>query len=74
MADEHFVAIMEPGEYGKIVDLYGRDAADELFIQLGKRIGKAGEGRPNFIGRFSSASLVMTGESSDGDGDTTFSN
>ena len=34
---------MEPGEYAQIVDLYGRNAADELFIQLGKRIEKAGE-------------------------------
>ncbi|MBO0588736.1 bifunctional diguanylate cyclase/phosphodiesterase [Sporosarcina sp. E16_8] len=62
----HFVAIIEPGEYAKIVDLYGRNAADELFIQLGKRIEKAGKGNPNFIGRFSSASLVITGESGEG--------
>ena len=66
---EHFIAVIEPGEYGKIVDLYGRDAADELFIQLGKRIQKVGRRRPNFIARFSSASLVMTSESRDGDGE-----
>lgn len=59
----HFVAVVEPGEYGKIVDLYGRNAADELFIQLGKRIEKAGHINPSFIGRYSSASLVITGES-----------
>jgi PAS domain S-box-containing protein/diguanylate cyclase (GGDEF)-like protein len=62
---EHFVAIIEPGEYAKIVDLYGRDAADELFIQLGKRIEKVGRKNPNFIGRFSSSSLAMTSESSE---------
>lgn len=67
---EHFVAVIEPGEYTKIVDLYGRDAADELFIQLGKRIGKVVKAKPNYIGRFSSASLVMTGDGSEGDGDT----
>jgi PAS domain S-box-containing protein len=61
--DKHFIAVMEPGEYAKIVDLYGSGAADELFIQLGNRIGKTSKGNPNFIGRFSSASLVMTGES-----------
>ncbi|MEK5067223.1 putative bifunctional diguanylate cyclase/phosphodiesterase [Sporosarcina sp. FSL K6-1508] len=66
---EHFVAIIEPGEYAKIVDLYGRDAADELFVQLGKRIEKVGETKPNFIGRFSSASLVMTSESEEGSGE-----
>lgn len=62
----HFVAVIEPGEYAKIVDLYGRNAADELFIQLGKRIKKAGKRNSNFIGRFSSASLVITGESGEG--------
>ncbi|WP_186667915.1 GGDEF and EAL domain-containing protein [Sporosarcina sp. BP05] len=67
---EHFVAVIEPAEYAKIVDLYGRDAADELFIQLGKRIGKVGNEKLNYIGRFSSASLVMTGDSGEGDGDT----
>lgn len=67
---EHFVAVIEPAEYDKIVDLYGRDAADELFIQLGKRLQKVGKEQQNYIGRFSSASLVMTGDSSEGDGDT----
>lgn len=62
----HFVAVIEPGEYAKIVDLNGRNAADELFIQLGKRIEKAGKRNSNFIGRFSSASLVITGESGEG--------
>lgn len=67
---EHFVAIIQPSEYTKIVDLYGRDAADELFIQLGKRLGKVGNEKLNYIGRYSSASLVMTGDSSEGNGDT----
>ncbi|MET3655330.1 putative bifunctional diguanylate cyclase/phosphodiesterase [Sporosarcina psychrophila] len=62
----HFVAVIEPGEYAKIVDLYGRNAADELFIQLGKRIEKGGKRNSDFIGRFSSASLVITGESGEG--------
>ncbi|KAA0955654.1 EAL domain-containing protein [Sporosarcina sp. ANT_H38] len=69
---QHFIAVIEPAEYAKIVDLYGRDAADELFIQLGKRIGKVGKGKSNYVGRFSSASLAMTGDSSEGDGDTFF--
>ena len=54
-----FVAVVEPGEYSKIVDLYGRGAADALFIQLARRIEKAGEGKDNFVGRHSSASLVL---------------
>ena len=46
---EHFIAVIEPGEYAKIVDLYGRDAADELFIQLGKRIEKEGNEKIELI-------------------------
>ncbi|CAM3135246.1 GGDEF domain-containing protein [Filibacter tadaridae] len=56
----YFVAVVEPGEYSKIVDLYGRGAADELFIQLGKRIEKIGKGKPDFVGRFSSGALMVT--------------
>lgn len=56
----HFVAILEPGEYAKVVDLYGRESADELFIQLGQRIERAGKGKPNFVGRFASATLIFT--------------
>lgn len=62
MAKAYFVAIVQPGEFSKIVDLYGRGAADELFIQLGKRIELAGEEKPNFVGRFSSSSLILTNE------------
>ncbi|WP_203248450.1 EAL domain-containing protein [Sporosarcina beigongshangi] len=58
----HFAAIIEPGEYGQIVDLYGGEAADELFIQLSQRIERVGIGRPNFVGRFASATLVFTNE------------
>ncbi|WP_438315003.1 EAL domain-containing protein [Sporosarcina sp. FA9] len=54
-----FVAVILPGEFSQIVDLYGRGAADELFIQLSKRIEKVGRGKENFIGRFSSSSLVL---------------
>ncbi|MER2089179.1 MAG: EAL domain-containing protein [Sporosarcina sp.] len=64
---EHFVAVIQPGEYAKIVDLYGRDAADELFIQLDKRIERLGWKNPVYIGRYSSASLVITSDSSEGD-------
>ena len=57
-----FVGIVEPSEYSRIVDLYGRGAADELFIQLGKRIEKVGKGNPNFVCRFSSATLALTND------------
>ncbi|MFD1929371.1 EAL domain-containing protein [Sporosarcina siberiensis] len=54
-----FVAVILPGEYSQIVDLYGRAVGDELFIQLSKRIEKVGRGKDNFIGRYSSSSLVV---------------
>lgn len=54
-----FVSVLEPDEYSNLVDLYGRGAADELFIQLARRIEKVEEGKTYFIGRFSSSSLVL---------------
>ncbi|WP_342508466.1 PAS domain-containing protein [Sporosarcina sp. FSL K6-2383] len=63
----HFAAIIEPGEYTKIVDLYGGEAADELFIQLSRRIERVGIGGPNFVGRFASSALVFTNEPLPGD-------
>lgn len=62
-----FVAVIAPSEYSRIVDLFGRGAADELFFQLGKRIENVGKGKPNFVGRFSTGSLVLTNDLSTND-------
>lgn len=59
MGRDCFVSVVEPDEYSNLVDLYGRGAADELFIQLARRIEKVEKGKAYFIGRFSSASLVL---------------
>lgn len=56
----YFVATVQPNEYGKVIDLYGRDAAGELFIQLARRIEKVGREKDNYVGRSSSSSLVLT--------------
>lgn len=56
----YFVATVQPSEYSKIVDLYGRGAADELFIQLARRLEKMGRKNANYVGRASSASLIIT--------------
>ena len=58
----YFVAIVAPSEYANIIDLYGRDAADELFLQLARRIEK--NEAKNFVGRLSSALLIFTNERS----------
>lgn len=62
---DYFVATIQPYEYDKIIDLYGRNAAAELFIELAKRIKKASNNKAIFIGRSSSSSLVLTTEIKD---------
>lgn len=57
---KHFIAAIEPSEYSKIINLYGRNAADELFIQLARRIRKFG--KEVYVGRLSSASLIVIKE------------
>ena len=57
---KRFVAIIRPSEYSRIIDLYGRGAADGLFIQLARRIETEGLGKKEFIARFSSSSLIIT--------------
>lgn len=56
----YFVATIQPTEYNRIIDLYGRDAAADLFVQLAKRIEKIARKQPIYIGRSSSSSLVLT--------------
>lgn len=58
----YFVAIVRPSQYDKIIDLFGRDAADDLFIQLARRIEKIGRGKANYVGKSSSSSLIITNE------------
>lgn len=35
---EGFIAILQPGEYSNIVDLYGRDAGNEILSQMVQRL------------------------------------
>lgn len=57
-----FVVAVELNEYTSISDLYGRDTADELFIELAKRIEKVR--KDTCIGRLSSSSIIFTHEGS----------
>ena len=65
---DYFVATMQPDEYDKIIDLYGRDAAAELFIELAKRIKKVSRVKTIYVGRSSSSSLVLTTQLKDNGG------
>lgn len=60
---DYFVVAVELNEYTSLSDLFGRDIADELFIQLAKRIGKVR--KDNHIGMLSSSSIIFINDSSD---------
>lgn len=57
-----FVAIIQPSEYSKIIDLYGRGMIDNFFVQLTRRIEKATIGKKDFVARFSGSSIILTNE------------
>ncbi|AOV08835.1 putative bifunctional diguanylate cyclase/phosphodiesterase [Sporosarcina ureilytica] len=61
----YFVAAIQPAEYITIIDLYGRDEADNLFVQLAKRIKKLGRGKDSIVGRVSSDSLAFINDLKD---------
>ncbi|MCH7320563.1 EAL domain-containing protein [Solibacillus sp. MA9] len=53
------IKIIEPGEFSKVVELYGRPAGDELLRQLGKHLKQASISKDSEIARFTSSSLIM---------------
>ncbi|MFF5993906.1 EAL domain-containing protein [Lysinibacillus sp. KU-BSD001] len=53
------IQIIEPSEFSRIVELYGRDAGEELLKQLYERILHSGMKNQALIGRFSSESIVL---------------
>lgn len=57
--EDLFVAIVATNEYTNVIDLYGRDAGDDLFGQLATRIEKMTPG--SCMGRLSNGSLIYTG-------------
>lgn len=57
-----FVAIIQPTEYSKVIDLYGRGMIDDFFIQLTRRIEKETVGKKDYIARFSGSSLILTND------------
>ncbi|WP_052123953.1 bifunctional diguanylate cyclase/phosphodiesterase [Ureibacillus manganicus] len=53
-----FIHIIEPTEFSEIVELYGRDAGDELLKQLCRKMNMMRRKEEDFIGRFSSSKII----------------
>lgn len=53
------IKIIEPGEFSKIVELYGRPAGEELLKELGKRLKMVSSSENSDIARFTSSALIM---------------
>ena len=53
------IQIIEPGNFTRIVELYGRDAGDELLKQIYERIIKYYSSTEVVVGRLSSSSLII---------------
>lgn len=53
------IVILEPSEFAKIVDIYGRHAGDDLIKQLGQRIRRRCKGTHDVIARFASSAIIF---------------
>ena len=53
------IHIVEPTEFSRIVELYGRDSGDALLKQMYERILEICEGKHILVGRFVSSSLIL---------------
>lgn len=54
-----FIAIIQPGEYSNIVDLYGRHAGDELLSQMVTRLQQSASVNSEFVAKFTHSSLII---------------
>ncbi|MFY3792959.1 EAL domain-containing protein [Ureibacillus sp. MALMAid1270] len=52
------IHIIEPTEFSEIVELYGRDAGDELLKQLCRKMNMLRRREEDVIGRFSSSKII----------------
>ena len=57
---EGIVMLIQPGEYNKIVDLYGRSTGDELLKQMVERLNVHNKNYEEFIARFSNSLIIAT--------------
>ncbi len=61
------IKILKPSEFHHIVELYGREAGDELLRQIAKRLNEEKYERNEYIARFTSSSLIMSNTTADED-------
>ncbi|MGG2052972.1 EAL domain-containing protein [Lysinibacillus pakistanensis] len=55
-----FIKILKPSEFHQIVELYGREAGDELLRQIAKRLNEEKDEYNEYIARFTSSSLILS--------------
>lgn len=53
------IKIIEPGEFSKIVELYGRPVGDRLLRQVGEHLKQASVSDNSEVARFTSSALIM---------------
>ncbi|MEB2279991.1 EAL domain-containing protein [Lysinibacillus xylanilyticus] len=61
------IKILKPSEFHQIVELYGREAGDELLRQIAKRLNEQKHDQNEYIARFTSSSLIITNATLDED-------
>jgi len=64
MEEQHgqsgFIKIIKPSEFHQVVELYGREAGDELLRQVAHRLLEYQQDSPEYIARFTSSSLIIS--------------
>ncbi|WP_223552728.1 EAL domain-containing protein [Lysinibacillus sphaericus] len=61
------IKIVKPSEFHQIVELYGREAGDELLRQIAKRLEEHKHEHHEYIARFTSTSLIISNATSNED-------
>ncbi|WP_285396848.1 EAL domain-containing protein [Lysinibacillus sp. fls2-241-R2A-57] len=54
------IKIVKPSEFHQIVELYGREAGDELLRQIANRLNEQQNEHNEYIARFTSSSLIIS--------------
>ena len=57
---EGFIKILKPSEFPQVVELYGREAGDELLRQIARRLIENKNEKNKCIARFTSSSLIIS--------------
>lgn len=60
---EGYIYIIEPGEYQKVVDLYGRQGGDEILRQVANRIESLSVYNDSVMARYTNSSIIIASRS-----------